>query len=275
MVADWLVAGHLHRVHRGVYAVGHCRLTWHGRCFAAVLAAEPLEPERVAMASHISAAWLWGLLRSRPSAIHVTAPIRRRAKQGFAVHFACLVAEDHSVRDGVPVTSLSRTLLDLAAISRPVQLERYLERAEEGGDFDLHAVEALLARAGGHHGRGRLRRALAIYRDEPAFLRSQLERRFLRLAKKAGLPSPAMNFNVAGYELDAYWGRERFAVELDVYETHGSRGAFERDRLRQEDLKLIGVEMTRVTGSRLDREPKKLMERVAALLEQRRRELGG
>ena len=66
-----------------------------------------------------------------------------------------------------------------------------------------------------------------------------------------------MNFNVAGFELDAYWERERFAVELDVYETHGSRAAFERDRLRQEDLKLIGVEMTRVTGPRLDREPRR------------------
>ena len=64
-----------------------------------------------------------------------------------------------------------------------------------------------------------------------------------------------MNRNVLGYELDAYWEPERFAVELDVYETHGSHAAFERDRLRQEDLKLKGVEMIRVTGPRLDREP--------------------
>ena len=74
-----------------------------------------------------------------------------------------------------------------------------------------------------------------------------------------------MNFNVAGYELDAYWEPERFAVELDVYETHGSRAAFERDRLRQEDLKLIGVEMIRVTGPRLEREPE-ARRRVAAHL---------
>ena len=73
-----------------------------------------------------------------------------------------------------------------------------------------------------------------------------------------------MNFNVAGYELDAYWEAERFAVELDVFETHGTRAAFERDRLRQEDLKLIGVEMIRVTGPRLDREPEAVIERVAA-----------
>ena len=82
-----------------------------------------------------------------------------------------------------------------------------------------------------------------------------------------------MNFNVLGYELDAYWEPERFAVELDVYETHGSHAAFERDRLRQEDLKLKGVEMIRVTGPRLDREPQAIVERVAAHLELRRREL--
>jgi very-short-patch-repair endonuclease len=83
-----------------------------------------------------------------------------------------------------------------------------------------------------------------------------------------------MNFNFAGYELDAYWERERFVVELDVYETHGSHAAFERDRLRQEDLKLKGVEMIRITGPRLDREPAATVKRLGAHLEQRRRQLG-
>jgi hypothetical protein len=156
-----------------------------------------------------------------------------------------------------------------------LRLGRCLERSEERRAFDLRAVDDLLARTVGHPGHGRLRAALAIYREDPAFIRSKLELRFLELARAAGLPPPAMNFNVAGFELDAYWERERFAVELDVYETHGSRAAFERDRLRQEDLKLIGVEMTRVTGPRLDREPKSMIKRIAALLEQRRRQLGG
>jgi very-short-patch-repair endonuclease len=84
-----------------------------------------------------------------------------------------------------------------------------------------------------------------------------------------------MNFNVAGFELDAYWPSHRFAVELDVYETHGSHAAFERDRLRQEDLMLVGVAMTRVTGPRLKREPKAVMARLATLLARRRRELPG
>jgi very-short-patch-repair endonuclease len=260
-------AGRLRRVHRGVYAVGHEPLTWEGRCLAAVLAARP------AVASHLSAAWLWGILRNRPGTIHVTAPASRRARRAFVVHCADLAARDRTTREAIPVTSLARTQLDLAAMLSMHRLESVLERSEERRHFDLVALEDVLDRAGHHPGVGKLRRALAIYREDPAFERSKLERRFRRLVKGAGLPTPSMNLNVVGYELDAYWERERFVVELDVYETHGSHAAFERDRLRQEDLKLQGVEMIRVTGPRLDREPERVMERVRAHLEQRRREL--
>ncbi len=125
---------------------------------------------------------------------------------------------------------------------------------------------------GGHPGAGRLQRALALYRPPP-FTRSGLERRFLELVEKARLPTPSTGFNELGYELDTYWQAERFAVELDVYETHGSREAFESDRLRQENLKLGDIEMIRVTGPRLDRESAEVIERIAMLLERRRREL--
>jgi very-short-patch-repair endonuclease len=177
---------------------------------------------------------------------------------------------------GVPVTSVARTKLDLAAMLSTSRLVGVLERSEERGAFDLAAIDDLLARTVGHPGHGRLRAALVIYREsleDPAFERSKLERRFRRLVKKAGLPAPSMNFNVLGYELDAYWEPERFAVELDVYETHGSHAAFERDRLRREDLKLKGVETIQITGPRLDREPQAIVERVAAHLELRRRQL--
>ena len=260
--------GRLRRIHRGVYAVGHERLTWEGRCMAAVLAARP------AVASHFSAGWLWGLLRGRPGTIHVTTPTPRWSKRPFAVHFADLPERDRAELKGIPVTSLARTLLDLAATLSPQRLERVLERCEELELLDLAALEEILGRAGGHHVAAKLRAALAIYREEPAFVRSKLEQRFLQLARRAGLPVPAMNLNVAGYEVDAYWETERFVVELDVYETHGSHAAFEDDRLRQEDLKLKGVEMIRVTGPRLDREPEATMDRVAAHLALRRRELG-
>jgi hypothetical protein len=94
-----------------------------------------------------------------------------------------------------------------------------------------------------------------------------LERRFLALVQKAGLPRPATGFNECGFELDVYWPEHRFAVELDVFETHGTRAAFERDRLRQEELKLAGIEMVRITGNRLNREPYEVIRRLVRLLD--------
>jgi hypothetical protein len=166
------------------------------------------------------------------------------------------------------VTALPRTLLDLAASVRYDWLERMVERSEELELFDLRLVEDLLARTVGHHGHGRLRRAIALYRPS-SFTRSGLEKRFLELVMEAGLPQPRTNFVEHGFELDCYWPEHRFAVELDVFETHGTRAAFERDRKRQEDLLLVGIAMTRVTGPRLEREPDEVVERVARLLKQR------
>lgn len=227
-----------------------------------------------AVASHLSAAYLWGLLRYRPETMHVTAPTRRRAKRSFKVHFSSILAEeDRAEREGLPVTALPRTLLDLAIAARGEQMEGYLERAEGRDLLDIRAVEALLGRCGGHRGRGRLAKAIAAYRPDPDFTRSRFEKHFRRLVTAAGLPAPAMNFNVAGYELDAYWSDLRFAVELDLFETHGSRAAFERDRRRQEELKLLGIEMIRVTKPRLDREPQAVIRNLTALLELRHTEL--
>jgi len=137
----------------------------------------------------------------------------------------------------------------------------------------VRALEDVLARAGGHRERGRLARALAIYQPNPAFTRSKFERRFRQAVIGAGLPAPSMNFNVAEFELDAYWPDLRFAVELDLYETHGSRAAFERDHRRHEELKLLGIEMIRVTAPRFKREPGAVLRNLATLLERRGREL--
>jgi hypothetical protein len=267
-ISNAKASGRLHHLHRGVYAVGHGSLTWHSRCLATVLASGS-----EAVASHLSAAWLWGLVTSRPGTFDVSVPTRRRAKPRYArLHYAPLTDDDRAVREGIPATAVPRTLLDIAAILSPTRLERALARSEERRLFDLRPMDALLARAGGHPGAGPLRRALALYRPAP-FTRSGLELRFLELVEGAALPGPATAYNVAGYELDVYWEAERFAVELDVYETHGSRRSFEEDRIRQETLKLEGIEMIRVTGIRLDREADEVMERVGRLLNQRRRQL--
>ena len=132
---------------------------------------------------------------------HVTAPTRRHAKVAFHLHFARLTDEDRAFCEGIPVTSVARTLLDLAAIASPTRLDRAIERAEERALFDLRAVDALLARAGGHRGAARLRRVLAIYRDDPAFTRSRLERCFRDLVRRSGLPTPSMNFQEGEYQL--------------------------------------------------------------------------
>lgn len=164
------------------------------------------------------------------------------------------------------MTALPRTLLDLAAAVRFDWLEKMVEKSEEQGLFDLQAVEDVLKRNVGHHGHGRLRRAIALYKPT-SFTRSGLEKRWLELVLEARLPQPHMNYVEQGLELDCYWPEYRFVVELDVFETHGSHAAFERDRERQEELLLAGITMTRVTGTRLEREPEKVIRRIARLLE--------
>jgi Transcriptional regulator, AbiEi antitoxin len=264
VAANAAKAGRLHRLHRGVYAVGYKPLSWHGHCLAAVLACAP------AYASHASAGWIWGLLRYAPERIDVAAPTRRHPKAAMRLHYAPLGARDCAEQEGIPVTSLARTLLDLAATLPRRRLDRVLERSEELKLFDLAAIDELLARVTRHPGTAALRDALRLYRPKLAVTRSGVEDRFLVLVEAAGLPTPAMNRNVNGLELDAYWEEERFAVELDVFETHGTRAAFARDRLRQEDLLLAGIEMDRITDDRLEREPRQVMKRLSRLLAQRR-----
>jgi hypothetical protein len=257
--------GRLHRLHRGVYAVGYSRVPTAGLCLAAVLASGP-----EALLSHASAAWLWEISRRGPAPFEVTSPQPRRPRPPLRLHHARnLTVEDRYVIDNIPVTSLARTYLDLAATVPHHALERSLDSGEQCGLFDLGPVEAVLARNAGHPGAGRLRRALGIYRPLNV-LRSGLEGCFLERVRKAGLPEPSTNITVGGYELDVYWPEERFVVELDVYETHGTHAAFENDRLRQEDLLLLGIGMIRVTGPRFDREPQAVIERVARLLADRR-----
>jgi very-short-patch-repair endonuclease len=261
--------GRLHRLRRGVYAVGHSRVSKEGMCLTAVLASGP-----GALLSHASAAWLWEISKRSPAPFEVIAPQPRRPRSPIHLHHARnLVAEDRYVIDNVPVTALPRTYLDFAGMASRHNLERALSSGEQRGVFDLGPIEAVLARNAGHPGAGRLRRALGIYRPSNV-IRSGLERRFLERVRGAGLPEPSTNITVGGYELDVYWSRECFAVELDVYETHGTHAAFESDRLRQEDLLLLGIGMTRVTGPRFDREPTRVIERVARLLADRREQRG-
>jgi very-short-patch-repair endonuclease len=185
---------------------------------------------------------------------------------------AALADGDSDIVEGVPATSLPRTLLDLGAAGTSKQLERAVERAERLNLLDLGAIDMMLTRRKGTPGARRLEKALEIYRD-PAFSRSRAELLFLDLVRKEGLPRPALNLFIVGMEVDAYWESERFAVEIDGWDSHRTRSAFETDPVRQEDLKLAGIDAIRITARRIEREPRQVGERLRIHLTRRRAEL--
>lgn len=262
-------SGRLHRLHRGAFAVGHPGISRHGQCLAAVLARGDQ-----ALLSYQSAAWLWGILPTLRQPIEVSVPWRGHRRSPLHVHHCpALREEDAGFHEGVPVTAVARTLLDIASALRPRQLEQAIERSRLMGRLNLDAADRLLDEVRGHAGRSRLRRGLEMYRN-PAFIRSGGELRFLELLREAGLPRPRVNTFVHGFEVDLYWEPERFAVELDSWDAHRTRRAFEDDPRRHEELKLAGIELVRFTGRRLSREPDQIAERIRIFLRRRRAELG-
>ena len=245
-VDRWLAGGALHRMHAGVYAVGHRAIGPHGRWMAAVLACGP-----DAVLSHASAAALWGLRPTGRAAVDVTAPGRsRHGRAGIAVHrVRRLDPADRAEREAIPVTTVARVLLDLAGVLGPRELERALEAAERLRLLDVGALEATIRRSPGRR-LGRLATAIAEEREPPP-VRSELERRFLDVCEDAGLPPPAVNAMVEGLEVDAVWRGSRLVVELDGHAFHGTRAAFERDRERDATLQLAGYRVLRLTHRRL------------------------
>jgi predicted transcriptional regulator of viral defense system len=237
--------GRLHRLHRGVYAVGHVRLGREGRYLAAVLACG-----KRAVLSHRSAAAWWGMLQTAQSQVDVTSPHGRHAIADVRRHQArSLAAHDTTTHEGIPITSVARTLLDLAATVRPDRLERALAQAERLQLYDDTAIAEVLSRANGHRGKAVLTRATA---QEPKLTRSELEAIFLRLVRQAGLPEPESNLPLAALdhqapEVDFYWPTYRLVVETDGWETHRTRSAFRRDRRRDAALVAAGWRVMRFT----------------------------
>ena len=228
-----LARGLLHIVHRGVYAVGHRVMTLEGRRMAAVLAHGPS-----AVLSHRPAAEHWGMLPPSFSPVmHVTVPGRgaRKTRPGIAVHRVPAVEAD--VHDGIPITTLPWTLLDLAGAANPRLLARAIEGAERARLRDLNALEPILADA--RPGVRALRTALATYDDAPTA--SELERRFLELCAEYDIPRPHVNQWVLGrFQVDFLWPRERLIVETDGMAWHATSAARARDHERDADLALAG-----------------------------------
>jgi predicted transcriptional regulator of viral defense system/very-short-patch-repair endonuclease len=228
----------LHLQYRGVYCVGRARPTREGRWLAAVLACGD-----GAVLSHRSAGALWGVVRTDRPRVDVTMPTRNGPPAGrrIARHRPRRPLEPHEVTTlrGIRVTTVARTLLDLADELDERGLARAVERAEELRVFDLVAIEAIVAAHAGRRKTGRLVRALERY--DPAPTRSELERMFLALCAAEGIVRPRVNEVVAGLEVDFFWPGSGFAVEADGFATHGTRAAFERDRRRDGILALAGV----------------------------------
>ena len=263
-VDRWLAAGRLHPLHSAVYAVGHRRISRRGRWWAAVLAYGD-----GTLLSHRSAAVLWGLARPRRHAIDVTAPVGRQGvdrRSGIWIHRCRLFPEDRTVRDGIPVTTVARTLFDLAEAVPAADLGRAWEEADRLRLLELDAVAAVCERGRGRRALRPIRRLLAEARAA-ATTRSPLEERFHAFREAHRLPPPRTNVTVLGHEVDALWPAARLIVELDSWEFHAHRAAFERDRARDTELLLAGYRTVRVTHRRLDgREAAALASQIRRLL---------
>jgi very-short-patch-repair endonuclease/predicted transcriptional regulator of viral defense system len=259
----------LHPLHRGVYAVGHRAVTGDGRWMAAVLAAG-----EAAVLSHRSAAALWGIRETRSAKIEVTAP-RERRRPGVTVWRAKLPSDEVTVHDGIPVTTPARTLLDLAAILDEHRLARAAERAEAIRLTSPTSLAELVDRYPRRPGTRNLKRLVEDHRIVPTTTASDLERRFLTFLDANELPRPLVNESVDPFTPDFRWTDQRLIVELDGFETHGTRAAFERDRARDRRLMSEGWRVARITTRQLDEAPTELADELRALLRSVTRVLPG
>ncbi|MBS1885018.1 MAG: DUF559 domain-containing protein [Actinobacteria bacterium] len=267
MIDHAIRTGRLQAWHRSVLAVGHRPLSRHALCKAAVLFRGD-----GALVSFQSAVWLWGLERKLEIPVHVSVPWRGHSQDAIGLHHCpALRKDDAAITEMIPVTAVPRTLLDYAWVARPYRLERAVDQAKRLGLLDLAEIDRITDEVRGHQGRKRLLRAVAIYREK-AFTRSGGEMRMLAALADAGVARPAVNNFVAGYEVDFFWEEERFAVELDSWEHHGSRRSFEADPERHEELTMAGIEVIRITGTRLKREPDRVAHQIGDHLTRRRRE---
>lgn len=260
-IAHRIATKRLHRMYRGVYLVGHEVAPPLARELGAVIALGD-----GAALSHRPAAQVWGLLPERQGPVHVTVAGRRREdRDGIRVHGGRLDARDVTRHQGIPLTAPARTLIDVAEQASPRELERAYAEAQARRLVTPATLRAALARAGRRPGAATVKRLLESER-EPALTRSEAEERLLALVRAAGLPEPAVNVRVAGYEVDFLWRAERLVVEVDGYAFHSSRAAFERDRRRDADLQDAGLQVRRVTWIQIAHEPEALLVRLARAL---------
>jgi very-short-patch-repair endonuclease len=264
LVDGRLAAGLLIPVHEGVFAVGHARVTRRGRWLAAVLATGPRS-----VLSHGSAAELWDIRRSRGWP-EVTRRSGGTARPGVRVHQTRVLEQaETTIEAGIPVTSIERTLLDIAASLDIKQLEQAVVAADRTGRLRWQELDRLLVRTLRRPGAPRLRQVAHRVSPNAVNAKSPPEVDFLALCREAGLHEPHVNVLVGPYQIDFLWPGERVVVETDSYAFHRDRLAFEEDRKRTLALTADGYEVHRVTALMLESDPKPFIRLLRRCLHQR------
>ncbi len=242
-IAERATAGRLHPVHRGVYAVGHSNLSDEGTWMAAVLACG-----EGAVLSHESAAQLWGIRRrhddASPPPVHVSvlSTAGKSRRNGIILHrSSTLIAGVRTRRHRIPVTTPGRTLTDLRPHLSPAQLAAAVPKAEFRGLVNAGEVATDGAR-------------------------SELEQRFLALCRRHRLPQPVVNARVDRYVVDFLWPKHRLVAELDGWESHRTRSAFEDDRTRDARLSVLGFRILRFTWRQIENNPRAVSRTIRSLL---------
>jgi REase_MTES_1575 len=255
-IVRWNREGRIHRLHPTVYCLGHTAIAIRGRLFAALLCAGP-----EAGLSHQTAAWHWKLLPTQPNLIHVTSPRDRASIDGVTVHRAAVTIVRHA---GLPVTTVARTLLDLAATMPYDAVRRALAEADFRSLLNPAAIQAELGR--GRRGSKALRAALLAHLPELANANEGVEVEFLLLCERAGIAIPQVNVYVEGFKVDCLWRDDRVVVELDSRLAHGQSAAVERDRHRDLVLRRAGYVVRRYTWHQVTGQPEAVIADLRAAL---------
>jgi predicted transcriptional regulator of viral defense system len=263
-------AGRLHRIHQRVYSVTPEVMTERGGFMAAVLACGP-----EAVLSHRSAAYLWGLVETWERPIDVTAPNRRgRSPEGVAAHRdGSLQPIDKAILHGIPCTTVSRTLLDFAAVRPEWEVRKAVAQAEILRVLDKPKLRVLLKRSRRRRGVARLRLILDTIHPQTKRTRSELERIFLEMCASRSIPEPEVNVwlptpDGKRYQADFLWRDAGRIIEADSRRFHDTDTSFLADRKRQQQLELAGWRVSRCTWEEVEQEPRRLSLTIHALLAQ-------
>jgi very-short-patch-repair endonuclease len=264
-IRTMITRGQLLRIYRGVYALGHRRLTMRGRLFAASLSAGD-----GAFLSHRTGAAVRGL-RSHPPVIELTVPASCTPPphDDLRIH-RTTIPVDHTQavpRDGLLVATVPRIIIDLAQTERPGEIQRLIRRSIQSGQFDLAAMRRAVDHQPGRPGTRLARLALARYVPGSEDRRSWLEHRFQAHQRNdPRLPTPVYNAQLHGYEIDALWPGPRVTLELDGRPYHTAVEDFDRDRAKDRTLIRHGWRPLRISDLEWEHDRARVLEDLYAVL---------